>query len=76
MPTKGSASPPRFTRCSMNKHALPDGFDQLLRDFADDIMLVARGELEAEAAYYTLTGTATRLRDMARWSKRQTMREA
>jgi hypothetical protein len=60
----------------MTKHALADGFDQLLRDFADDIMLVARGEVEAEAAYYTLTGTAARLRDMARWPERQTMREA
>jgi hypothetical protein len=60
----------------MNKHALPDGFDQLLRDFADDVMQVAHGELEPEAAYYTLIGTAARLRDMARWSERQNMREA
>lgn len=72
MPAKPSASPRRSTNCSMTKHALPDGFDQLLRHFADDIMLVAQGELGAEAAYYTLTGTAARLRDMARWSERQT----
>lgn len=76
MSAKRSASPPRSTNCSMIKHALPDGFDQLPHEFADDIMLVARGELGADAAYYTLTGTAARLRDMARWSERQPMREA
>lgn len=76
MPRRRSASPQRSSNCSMTKYVLPDGFDQLLRDFADDLMVVAQAEVGAEAAYYTLAGTAARLRDMARWSERQNMREA